>query len=156
MKKSCSQYTPEDMSMFVDNELSRDKYQELVLHFEQCSHCSSLVKDYNALSAAFQNHAQSKISQVNSARVKQKLDQTIQNSENKPLKNSFGLFGKNTYLKIASIAAILMITLFTFQNKLFTPSGPSAIIKYVDTDFSSVMIIETQKEQHTIIWYSET
>ena len=156
MKKSCSQYTPEDISMFVDNELSRDKYQGLVLHLEQCSHCSRLVKDYNALSAAFKSHTQSEISEIDSARVKQKLDQTIQNPENKPLRNSFGFFGKNTYLKIASIAAILMITLFTFQNKLFTPSGPSAIVKYVDTDFSSVMIIETQKEQHTIIWYSET
>ncbi len=156
MKKSCSQYTPEDISMFVDNELSRDKYQGLVQHLEQCSHCSSLVKNYMTLSAAFKSHTQSEISQIDSVRVKQKLDQTIQNSENKPLKNSFGLFGKNTYLKIASIAAILMITLFTFQNKLLTPTGPSAIIKYVDTDFSSVMIIETQKKQHTIIWYSET
>ncbi len=156
MKKSCSQYTPEDISMFVDNELSRDKYQGLVQHLEQCSHCNSLAKDYEAISAEFKNHAQSKISQVDSARVKQKLDQAIQNSENKPLKNIFGLFGKNTYLKIASITAILMITLFTFQNKLFTPTGPSAIVKYVDTDFSSVMIIETQKKQHTIIWYSET
>ena len=156
MKKSCSQYTPEDISMFVDNELSRDKYQGLAQHLEQCSRCSSLVKNYKTLSAAFKSHTQNKISQVDSARVKQKLDLTIQNSKNKPLKNSFGLFGKNTYLKIASIAAILMITLFTFQNKLFTPSGPSAIVKYVDTDFSSVMIIETQKEQHTIIWYSET
>lgn len=156
MKKSCGQYTPEDISMFVDNELSRDKYQGLVQHLEQCPHCSSLVKNYKTLSVAFKSHTQSEISQIDSARVKQKLDQTIQNSENKPLKNSFGLFGKNTYLKIASIAAILMITLFTLQNKLFTPTGPSAIIKYVDTDFSSVMIIETKKEQHTIIWYSET
>jgi len=92
MKKSCRQYTPEDISIFVDNELSRDKYQELVQHLEQCSHCSSLVKDYNALSAAFQNHAQSKISQIDSARVKQKLDQTIQNSENKTLKNTLFIF----------------------------------------------------------------
>jgi hypothetical protein len=156
MKKSCSQYTPEDISMFVDNELARDKYQGLVQHLEQCSHCSSLVKNYKTLSAAFKNYTQSKIPEIDSARVKQKLDQAIQNSENKPLKNIFGLFGKNTYLKIASIAAILMITLFTFQNELFTPTGPSAIVKYVDTDFSSVMIIETQKEQHTIIWFSET
>jgi hypothetical protein len=156
MKKSCSQYTPEDINMFVDNELSRDKYQGLVQHLEQCSHCSNLVKNYNTLSAAFKNHTQSKISEINSARVKQKLDQTIQNSENRPLKNIFRLFGKNTYLKIVSITAILMITLFTFQNKLFTPTGPSAIVKYVDTDFSSVIIIETQKTQHTIIWYSET
>ncbi|MEN8210934.1 MAG: hypothetical protein ABFR31_04395 [Thermodesulfobacteriota bacterium] len=156
MKKSCSQYTPEDISMFVDNELSRDKHQGLVQHLEQCTSCSSLVKNYKTLSADFKSHTQSKISEIDSARVKQKLDKAIQNSENKPLKNSFGLFGKNTYLKLASIAAILMITLFTFQNKLFTPTGPSAIVKYVDTDFSSVMIIETQKEQHTIIWYSET
>ena len=156
MKNSCSKYTPEEISMFVDNELSRDQYQELVLHLEQCSQCRSLVKDYNALSAEFKNHAQIKISQVDSARVKQKLAQAIQNSENKPLKNIFGLFGKNTYLQIASIAAILMITLFAFQNKLFIPTGPSAIVKYVDTDFASVMIIETQNKQHTIIWYSET
>ncbi len=93
---------------------------------------------------------------IDRARLKQKLDQTFKNSQKKSFGNIFGTFGKNIYLKLASIAAILMISLYTFQGGLFTPSGPSAIVKSVDTDFTSVMIIETQNKKHTIIWFSET
>jgi hypothetical protein len=70
--------------------------------------------------------------------------------------NTFELFNQNIYLKLASITAILMISLFSFQNTWFGTPGPSAIVNSVDTDFASVMIIETQKEKHTIIWFSET
>ena len=95
------------------------------------------------------------IIKIDPAKLKQKLESTIEDSENKSLGNIFGLFSKNINLKLASIAAILMIGLYTFQGSMFDPPGPSAIVKSIDTDFASVMIIETQKEKHTIIWFSE-
>jgi len=156
MKQKCSKYSCEDISRFVDNELLEDQYQHLEQHLEQCTHCSTLVKHYKTMSAQFKTFTDRKIVQVDPVKVKQKLYQTMQNSKTKPFGNIFGLFGKNIYLKLASVAVLLMITIFTFQGELLTPSGPSAIVKDVDTDFASVMIIETRNRQHTIIWYSET
>ncbi len=80
----------------------------------------------------------------------------MQNHEKIPWGNIFGFSKKYILVKLTSIAMISLISLFILQKALFTPTGPSAIVKYVDTDYSSVMIIETQKEQHTIIWFNET
>jgi hypothetical protein len=156
MKQSCQKYTPEDISRFTDGELSKEQTENLTKHLEQCHDCKNLATQYKSLSSRFNAFTDRKISQFDSAKTKQKLEQIIQNPEKNSLGNIFGLFGKNLYLKFASIAVIFIISMFIFQGKLLTPAGPSAIVKYVDTDFASVMIIETQKEQHTIIWFSET
>lgn len=85
-----------------------------------------------------------------------KLEQAVLNSEKKSAGTISGLFGKNIYLKLASILAVLMIGLFPFDEDLLQgPSGPSAIVNSLDTEYASVMIIETQIEKHTIIWFLE-
>jgi len=167
MKKTCNKYRSYDISMFVDNELPCDQYHSLAQHIDHCPECSRLAEQYRSISTVFNDHADHiglKIEKIDQGRLNQKLAHTIQNSGKKSLENMFGFFGKNRYLKLASIAVILVISLFAFQGNLFSPSGsiigsspdPSAIVKYIDTDFTSVMIIETQKEKHTIIWFSET
>ncbi|MCP4670440.1 MAG: zf-HC2 domain-containing protein [Desulfobacula sp.] len=157
MKTKCRKYTPEDISRFVDNELVENQYKTMARHIEQCPHCSQLSKQYKALSTAFNNHVQGKQDlKVNKAFLEQKFDRTIHNHKKNSWKNIFGFSKKYIFIKIAGVAMISLISLFTFQKKMFTPTGPSAIIKYVDTNYSSVMIIETQKEQHTIIWFNET
>ena len=156
MKKPCSKYSSEDINRFVDNELPRDRYHELARHLHHCSDCSLLIEQYESISIVFSDHADQQKLKIDPARLKQRFDRILQNSQKKSLKNAFGFFGRNIYLKLASITAILMISLFTFQGGLFDPAGPSAIVKSVDTEFASVMIIETQKEKHTIIWFSET
>ena len=156
MKKTCNKYMSEDISRFVDNELPRDRYHELAQHLHHCPDCSRLVEHYKTISVMFNDHADHKGLKIDPDKLKPKFEYTKQYSGKRSQGNLFGFFGKNIYLKLASIAAILMISLFTFQGDLFDPSGPSAIVTSVDTDFSSVMIIETQKEKHTIIWFSET
>ncbi|MCD4721136.1 MAG: zf-HC2 domain-containing protein [Desulfobacula sp.] len=158
MKKPCNKYTSEDISRFVDNELPRDRYHTLKQHLHHCPDCSLLIEQYKSISAVFNDHADQQGLKIDAAKLKQKFNTAIQNSKKKSLENVFGFFGRNIYLKLASITAILMISLFMFQGDgdLFDPAGPSAIVKSVDTDFASVMIIETQKEKHTIIWFSET
>ena len=156
MKKPCGKYSSEDLNRFVDNELPRDRYHELSLHLHHCPDCSLLIEQYKSISIVFNDHADQQELKIDPAKLKQKLDRTPEKSQKKSLENAFGFFGKNIYLKLASITAILMISLFTFQGGLFDPAGPSAIVKSVDTEFASVMIIETQKDKHTIIWFSET
>lgn len=156
MIQKCKKYTPEMISRFVDSELSNEQIKNLTAHLEECPDCKNLVVNYKALSTEFNNYAGEKILQSDSESIKQKLEQTIQNAEKKSFGNIFGLFDKNLYVKFASVAVIFMISMFIFQGKLLTHSEPSAIVNYVDANFASVMIIETQKKQHTIIWFSET
>lgn len=156
MKKPCSKYSSEDISRFVDNELPRDRYHELARHLHHCPDCRLLIEQYKSISIVFNHHADQQKLKIDPAKLKQKCDRALQNSQKKSLKTAFGFFGKNIYLKLASITVILMISLFAFQGSLFDPAGPSAIVKSIDTEFASVMIIETQKEKHTIIWFSET
>lgn len=157
MKKTCHNYTSEDVSRFIDNELPLRQYHALANHLVHCPDCRELVEQYKTVSDVFAGFTEKEISKINLGRLEQTIEQQLQNSEKKPLGIIFGIFGNHFYLKLASIAAILMISLFAFQGGMFTSSaGPSAIVKSVDTDFASVMIIETQKEKHTIIWFSET
>ena len=156
MKQKCHKYSSESISQFVDNELLKEQSQQLAQHIKQCSHCSNLIKQYQTISTGFNTFTDLKTAQIDTTKVRQKLDQTIQKSQEKSYVNIFGFLNKNLYLKLASVAALFFITIFTFQAKLLTPSGPSAIVTSVDTNFSSVMILETQNSHHTIIWYSET
>jgi Putative zinc-finger len=154
MKEPCRDYTSEEISKFIDNELEPTRYRKVEQHLLLCPACRSLAKNYRTLSAVFTDHADQEISKINTTRLKQEL--TRQQLGKKIGGNKFKFFHKNIYLKLTSIAAILMISLLAFQVGLFDPSGPSAIVTSVDTDFASVMIIETQREKHTIIWFSET
>lgn len=156
MKKPCNTYTSEDISKFVDNELPQDRYHALADHLRYCPGCNSIVEQYKALSAVFNYHANQQRLKIDPDKLKQKFDRTLKKSQKKSLGNIFSFFDKNIYLKLASITAILMISLFAFQGRVLDPAGPSAIVKSVDTEVASVMIIETQINKHTIIWFSET
>jgi hypothetical protein len=158
MTKKCDKYTSREISCFIDNELAPDQFKSLEQHLEHCPDCKKLVDRYKSMSAVFINHTDKMVSKIDTEKLKQKIPdkKLTENATKDSFKNIFGVFGKNIYLKLASITAILMISLYTFQGDLFAPSGPSAIVKSIDTDFASVMIFETQKEKHTIIWFSET
>jgi len=152
----CKVYTSEDISRFIDNELPHDLYLMMAKHLNQCSDCTMLAENYTNMSVIFRDHAHQEILKINNKKLKQNLVHNLKNLKppKKRIKNISGFFGKNIYFKLASIAAILIISLYTFQGD--HSSEPSAIVKSVDTDFASVMIIQTQKERHTIIWFSET
>lgn len=156
MEKKCNAYTSEDISRFVDIELSSDQCRAFEHHLSLCRECSRLFGQYKDLSLAFSRHTHKTAVGIAALNLEHKLEQKIQCSEEKPYQNISGRFGKNLYLKLAGIAAVVMIGFFSFDPTLLgTPSGPSAIVNSVDTEYTSVMIIETQKEKHTIIWFSE-
>jgi anti-sigma factor RsiW len=156
MKTKCNQFTIEQISRFVDHQLPEELEQHLEYHQKSCPDCSHLINEYKRLSILFSDHADRQVSRIPSERVTEKLAPVF----NKTGENFPGmaakLFGKNIYLKLASIVAIVVISLVAFQDGQSGPAGPSAIVKSVNTDFSSVMIIETEKQHHTIIWFSET
>ncbi len=156
MKNSCGKYSSEEISRFVDNELPTQTYDAIQQHLSTCTECSAMVKNFSSLSDIFSHHAAARVAQMEKGTIAKHLHSTLQKKEKSTFGNHFEFLGKHMVLKVASLAIILMISLFAFQNTIFPPTGPSAIVKSVDTDFASVMIIETQKKKHTIIWFNET
>jgi len=157
MKKECDVYTSEDISRFIDHELSSDRCRSFEHHLSLCKNCSERIDQYRSLSLAFSRSAHKKSIGIKDENLEGKLEKILSPSDKKAFGNISGLFGKNLYLKLASIAAVVMIGLFSFDGDLLmdTSTGPSAIVNSVDTEYTSVMILETQKEKHTIIWLSE-
>jgi hypothetical protein len=157
MKKPCSRYANEIISCFIDNEVNSVLHNEILQHQSQCPDCSPLIEQYRSAAARFTQLADSQTAGLNLDRKTVKSVQAIPAARKKPIFLPTFLFNQNRYLKLAAIAAILVISLAAFQkNHVNEPKSPSAIVKSIDTDFTSVMIIETQKEKHTIIWFSET
>ncbi len=155
MTKKCSQYTSEQISQFVDNELCEDLCQAIDHHQKDCQECQSLIQEYQTFSDQFTRHTDQQVNSIDSEQLNKNLA-AILNRSSKKSSSPFGrLFGKNIYLKLASIVAILVVSLVGFQGRLIGPTGPSAIVESVDSESGSVMIFETEKQKHTIIWFSE-
>lgn len=157
MKKKCNLYAIEDISRFIDGEFTSDQHQAMEYHLSLCEDCRHLVDSYRSLSVTFSRIAVRESNKnANALNLEHKFEKIISDLEEKSSGNISGLFGKNIYLKLASIAAVLMIGLFPYdENILNNSSGPSAIVNSVDAEYTSVMIIETQEEKHTIIWFTE-
>ncbi|MCF6246420.1 MAG: zf-HC2 domain-containing protein [Desulfobacula sp.] len=164
MDKPCEKYSFEDINRYVDNELPQKTHNEIAGHYETCAPCRKLVADIRAIGSVFNRHIEQQVmgfdSDTLSDRVKEKLATGEKTVPGNIFGNTLGLFGKNIYLKLSGITAILIIGLAMLNGTVLTSldlgsSGPSAIVSYVDTELPSVMIIETQKRKHTIIWFSE-
>lgn len=157
MKNKCDFYTSEDISRLIDREVSSEECKSFEHHLSHCRDCGELADQYRLVSLAFSCYTDRITKGIENASMEQQLEKTLFASKKKPLKNFSGLFGKNVYLKLASVVAVIMIGLFPFDDDLLKDplAGPSAIVNSVDTEYTSVMIIQTQKEKHTIIWFSE-
>ena len=151
-------YTSRQISRYVDNELPRDLYLAIDTHQQDCPDCRRLIGQYRLMAAGFSNHVKHRTAAIDRRILKDRLVAARQSKTGTASPSLIRLFNKNIYLKLASIVAILVISLAVFREPPAgpDPEGPSAIVKSVDTDVTSVMIIETEKQQHTIIWFSET
>jgi len=156
MEKTCNQYTFEQISEFVDNELPQQLMTDITRHCEKCVACQRTVDQLASISDVFLAHVSQKVAAMDTSGLDKTMDNFRPGDEKTVFGNIFGMLGQHLYLKLSFITAILMIGLFTFNTTFMTPSGPSAIVKYVDTEMPSVMIFETEKQKHTIIWFTET
>jgi anti-sigma factor RsiW len=156
MEQRCHTFSTEQISQFIDNELEQDQADALSAHLNQCDQCRQIADQYQALSNAFQAHVTHQVDKIDTTILTTALNKAEHRSGQRSWKDLFGRFGQNIYLKLSFITAILVISLVSFQANWFKTTGPSAIVQSVDTNDASVMIFETQKEKHTIIWFTET
>lgn len=154
MIQKCSKYTEKFISQFVDNEWGPTQTVEFSSHLDHCPDCAARVAKFQKLSIVFNSHAAAQVARLNASPMN--MARPLNTDK---LRGSFSrLFQGLThhlYIKLASLTAVaVLLIVAVFQGT--HPVGPSAIIKSLDTNASSVMIIETEKEKHTIIWFSET
>ena len=161
--KKCSKYTPETLSRFVDKALPPEIQTSLNRHLSTCPACQQTIKSYQDIDNQFIQHIQRHSRRVNNTALARELLVKIRKEEErKPPDFSFFqtminfIKGKKIYLQIASFAAILLISTLFLQDQKVTFNSPSAIVNSIDGDMASVMILETPKQRHTIIWFKES
>ena len=156
MNNACPAYSLKKIIRFVDDELSPAERQEIKAHLDTCDVCRSQVDTLTRIHRSFVFEADIAADTTPSL-LEKPLTQ-------KPDPKSFAswlgslwssLFQKRPALGFASIAAVLAIGVLFFQPWA-GPKGPSATINTIDTTASSVMILETPENRHTILWYTET
>ena len=160
--KQCHQYHPEMLSRLVDNALTPRESARIREHLACCPHCRDWVDRYGELDRqvgpALEGHLAAQGRPDLEASVIQALFPPSKASVWHRLFRSFDfLKTRKFYLQVASFAAILILgTLFLQDRPLLPPqSDASAIVTTIDGNAASVMILETRKQRHTIIWYQE-
>lgn len=66
-----------------------------------------------------------------------------------------GLVLSKRLLIPATAVAIILLLFFNLTRDSATVSGPSAIIDFFNGETSSIIILDTPKSRHTILWISE-
>lgn len=161
--KKCSKYTPETLSRFVDKALPPEAQTSLSRHLSTCPACQETIKSYQNIDNQFIQHIQRHSRRVNNTALAQELLVKIRKEKKrKPPDFSFSqtminfMKEKKIYLQIASFSAIVLISSLFLQGPKVTFNSPSAIVNLIDGDMASVMILETPKQHHTIIWFEES
>ncbi len=156
MKQQCSKYTQKFISRFIDNELDPARTKKFSSHLGHCPDCADQVARFQKLSIIFNEYATTQVAQSKVSPMDMAANSlSLGSGKSHGIFNRFGMLTDHMYIKLASLTAVAaLLILAVFHGS--APTGPSAIVKSLDTNASSVMIIETQKEKHTIIWFSET
>lgn len=170
MTKSCRKYTLETISMFIDMELPEAEFKALSAHIEQCEACAEQVKNLQQIATKFDHIATAEVDRLKKTRFNITAGQFASTLTFWNFGRIFKFMREHMSVKVASVAAIAIVTILAvFQgteeiypkspgpgNIAAHLSGSSAIVTSVDTNYSSIMIFETKKEKHTIIWFSNT
>ncbi len=156
MGRTCNQYSFEQLNRFADNEMPQDRHDAVAEHCRQCPDCRRTIVQLDTISNTFKSHVEQQADAMDRSAAERHLRDLQNRNRKTEFPHIFGLLGQHLYLKLGLITTLLVVGVFMSNLRPVQPSGPSAIVKYVDTEMPSVMIIETEKHKHTIIWFSET
>jgi len=148
----CPKYSFEALNRYYDRALDEATLKEMAGHIDHCPRCSALMDELCHISAAFTAQVREQIKEQAPVQVPRSVDNTAG--------GIFARFTRGIFQaplgRMVSLAMVVFISIGVIGFKTLVPQSPSAIVNYIDTDLPSVMIIETEKQHHTIIWFSET
>ena len=158
MKSICKTYDEKTIGQFVDNELPPGESIAIAQHITECHTCNKIVEQYVRLSDLFEQSTSRQVEKIDTSLLGQNVLEQIKREENGFFQKVFDYFSPKFYIKVASVLVIIVASLVYFQAQpinYIDTVGSSAIVTSIDGDVSSVMIFETEKSKHTIIWFSE-
>lgn len=156
MEKTCQTYSLEDLGSFVDKAVDASQADRIKAHIDTCAHCSHVVDNINQISRVFARKVSKEVRQIDTGTLENRVLSKVHGNQGRFYKKVFDYFSPKLYVKIAALVVIMVVGFTYFTGTPVTVASPSAIVKSVNGNMSSVMIFETQKTKHTIIWFSET
>ena len=159
---TCHKFSKEFISKFVDNALDTESHNAFIRHKVQCPDCCAAEIRFRRVGMIFERQADAMAGQVlkNTPKIFIKTGEMGHESfidrimKRKP-RRAQAVIGMLSLAVVAAIIALVPWHQEQLQTRLAAP-GPSAVVNSVDAYGSSVMILETTKTHHTIIWFSET
>ena len=138
----------------VDGETSPEENRRVDRHLQGCSDCRLFVRRQAELARRLRREVAAAGRQVDFNRLERQIVDAARRRPAAWRQLPEALF---SWKLVLSAAATAMLALFFFTSVFDPPAapGPSAIINSFTGRVSSVMILETPKSHHTVIWYSE-
>ena len=108
MENTCKTYTARDISRFFDNEIPKDRYALIKSHLVHCEDCRRIFEQYQSIATGFNDHVDQQIKKIDTAGIRQPLDTPLNHTNKTPWATVSNFFGNHLYLKLASLAALVL------------------------------------------------
>lgn len=140
---------------FFDQELTPNESAEMNRHVEDCPLCQKILQHNQSVSTLLVRGLDEALARVDFDTLEEGVLARI-DTKRAPWWINLGnqLVSKRFYVPAAAVATVIVLFL-TFAAPPAPVAGPSAIINSFEGNVGSVMILETEKSHHTILWFSE-
>ena len=138
------------LSRHIDGETTPQETRRIDSHLQHCAGCRHYVRQQKELAQQLRREVTAAQRAVDFNRLQAEITGA---AGRRPMLRET-LFSWKLMLPVAATAALALF-FFTSLFQPAAPAGPSAIINSFTGKVSSVMILETPQNHHTVIWYSE-
>jgi len=143
------------LNRFFDEELGPDEFARMTHHLKYCPSCQEVLRHNRSVSTLLRTGLDEVLAHANFEEAEEGVLALIQKKRGPWwMKLRDQLVCKKFYVPAAAVATGLVVFFALVTGPAPAP-GPSAIINSFEGDVGSVMILETEKSHHTILWFSE-
>jgi hypothetical protein len=144
------------LNRFFDEELGPDEFARMTHHLKYCPSCQEVLRHNRSVSKLLRTGFDEALAPIDFKALEQGVLALIHKKRGPWwMKFKDQLVSKKFYIPAAAVATGLVL-LFALVTGPAPAPGPSAIIDSLEGGVGSVMILETEKAHHTILWFSES
>jgi anti-sigma factor RsiW len=146
---------PNLLNRFFDEELAPDESARMAHHLKYCPSCQEALRDNQAVSTLLRTGLDEALARIKFEEVEEGVLALIHSKRRSWWMKLRGQFiSKRFYVPAAAVVTGLVLFFALVTGPAPAP-GPSALINSFEGDVGSVIILETEKSHHTILWFSE-
>lgn len=143
------------LNRFLDEELGPDESAWMVQHLKSCRSCQEALRDSQAVSTLIRTSLDEALARINLEEVEEGVLAAIHRKRSPWWVKLGEQFVSKKFYVPAAAAVTGLVLFFALVTGPAPAPGPSAIINSFQGNVGSVMILETEKSHHTILWFSE-